>query len=215
VTGDARPQAELRQVQPVAEPLDGMEAYTGPSNLAAMSISQRINALKAVDPEAGKELALQTLHQFLMAKTPQDVIAQRMGISVGYVRILKEELRQRVRKEMREMDLHSFTGEMMAQLQEGTALAFREAAAAPAEQWARRLRSIEVAMKGITDQARLLQLGGAFDGAPLRAPIKADDDQADGATALKRLAQSFLSGEYNRDPMSIPAGAQIIDAEAE
>jgi len=196
--------------------MQGWERYEGPTaeQLANSHIEARVRALAVYDRELAEELGLQALQQFLIAKTPIDLIAARMGITPNAVSKMKVRLRERVRADIREMDFHSYAGELLGQLKEAAALGFREAAAAGPKEWARRMRGVEVAMKAINDQSKFLQLAGAFDGAPLRAAIKSDDEENSGANVLKELAKNFLTGSYDRSHQ-IPAGATIIDAEPE
>lgn len=200
------PQVEPRPVEIIPAESD---AYVGPTPqaLAAMTIRQRIEMLQQFHPEAAEQLALETVHQFMMARTTVDVIATRMGYSVGWVIKKREQLRAKFKQQAEALDVKNYTMSMLDQLQEISAMAMREAALATAPEYGRRLSGIQVARRAIIDQAKLLQLAGAYETAPLRAAIAQDEN--DPAAALKELSRNFLAGVYAAK--GIQPGDTIID----
>lgn len=200
------PQVEPRSVEIIPAESD---QYVGPTPqaLAAMTIRQRIEMLQQFHPEAAEQLALETVHQFMMARTTVDVIATRMGYSVGWVIKKREQLRAKFKQQAEALDVKNYTMSMLDQLQEISAMAMREAALAAAPEYGRRLSGIQVARRAIIDQAKLLQLAGAYETAPLRAAIAQDEN--DPAAALKELSRNFLAGVYAAK--GIQPGDTIID----
>jgi len=211
VAAPTPPQVEPRPVEVIPAEDD---RYVGPSSaaLAAMTIRQRIEILQQFHPEAAEQLALDTVHQFMMARTTVDVIATRMGYSVGWVIKKREALRKRFKEQAEALDVKNYMMGMLDQLQEITGMAMREAAIAAPAEYGRRLSGIQVARRAVVDQAKLLQLGGAFETAPLRPVIAPDDN--DPAAALKELSRNFLSHVYEATGRIAP-GDTIIDNDDE
>lgn len=193
-------------MQPVRDP------NTGELAMPQVHVRDRVDAVSALDAELGEEVMLSTLHQFLLAKTPVDVICQRMNISVGSYRWLREKLNRKIRDQVKGRDPYDFIAPMVAEMEEARAVAWREIALAGngAKNWNRRMRAVEVIMRNNMDMARLLQVAGLFENSPMRAPLSSDDEDSGGANVLKEMALRFLEGGYQEPRTSLSPGTKII-----
>lgn len=158
------------------------------------SITQRVDDLAVYDREEADDLLLNTLHQFLLAKTPPDIICQRMGISPQSLKWLREKLRRKIKEQAKAAEPFDYLAPMLAELEEAKAAAWREVALAKPGEWSRRISAIRLAMTANAEMSRVLQIAGAFDNAPMRAPLS--HDEGENVNVLKELAQSFLQGRY-------------------
>lgn len=176
-----------------------------------MNVRERIEMLRQFDPDAAEALALDTMEQYMMAKTTIDVIATRMGYSVGWVIKAREKVRKRWKEQASQLDIKQYTMGMLEQLQEIAAMGMREAALAgsSASAYGRRMAGIGAARNAIVDQAKLLHLAGAYETAPLRAAIQ-NDDETNSASGLKDMARNFLTLVAERK--GVQPGDVIIDA---
>lgn len=194
-------------MQPVRDP------QTGELAMPQVHVRDRVDGISQIDPEMGEEVMLATLHQFILAKTPVDVICQRMNISLGSYKWLREKLNRKIREQVKGRDPYDFIAPMIAEMEEARAVAWREIALAGngAKNWNRRMRALEVIMRNNMDMARLLQVGGLFENSPMRAPLVSDDEDGGGANILKEMALRFLEGGYQENSMKLPKGATIVD----
>ena len=221
--------AEPPPVQPrararPAQPEHGIyENYDGPAPLAPQRdevsgqmvipqrpLHERVDLMAELDPEAAEDMMLATLQQFLLAKTPPDTICQRMQISARSLRTLRDKLVKKQREQVKARDPYDFISPMLAEFEEAKATAWREIALAKPAEWSRRMRALDVIARANADIARLLQVGGAFDNQPLRAPLASDDEDAGGANVLRELATRFLTGGY-QPPETITGGLRPGD----
>lgn len=146
-------------------------------------------------PEA-ETLILSTLHQFLLARTPPDVIAQRMNMSLRSLRMWREKLNNKLREDAKNKDPFDYIGTMLGEMEEIKASAWREVASAKPLEWTRRMAAISVIMKANNEINRLLQVTGMYENQPMRQPLAAASDEDNGAGVLKDMAQNFLTGGY-------------------
>lgn len=192
--------------------VEGPNQDIGPPSLPAgegVTFRDRIRALRTVDREAAHNLCLDTVFQYMTTKTPVHLVAERLGYSTGWVERKRQQVRDRIKRDGETMDVRSYLTEMLQQLDEVSALGFREMATAdvPAREGspardhsARRLKGADVARGAIRDKAVLLQAAGALDGAPLRPMIQGSDaPEAEATNVLKRLSEDFLNRRYHRD----------------
>jgi hypothetical protein len=180
--------------EPLPEPT--RDPVTNQLVQAQRSITERVTTMSRADREEAKLLVLQTLHQFVIAKTPSDVICQRMGMSFRDLRVWRKRLTDKLREDAKFRDPHDYIGPMLAELEEAKAQAWREVASAPSKEWARRMRAIDVVMKANNEIARLLQVAGLFDNQPMRPLLTTSEETDGGASTLKTMAENFLSGGY-------------------
>lgn len=191
-------------MQPVRDPA------TGQLVTPQMSVRDRAAAVADLDKQAAEDIILQNLHQFILAKTPVDVICQRMNISMGSYKWLRKKLAIRMREAAKAKDPLDFLGPIIAEMEEARATAWREVAlsGSSAKNWNRRMRAVEVVLRSNMDLARLLQVAGLFDNSPMRAPLAQDDEDSGGANALKEMSLRFLQGGY-QDKGLLSAGAVL------
>ena len=149
-----------------------------------------------LDRDEAKALILQTLHQFLLAKTPPDVIAQRMGMSMKSLKNWREILNAKLRADALNKDPFDYIGAMIAEMEEIKATAWRDAAGAKPMEWSRRMNAMGVVMKANQEINRLLQVNGLYDNMPMRQPLAQSNADDNGASVLKEMAQNFLTGGY-------------------
>jgi len=216
------PQQEV-DPDPVWEPYDGPtpEYISDPRNPgrqipAPRTVTQRADALVEMgEREEAERLLMETLQQFIISKTPLDVILQRMGINYTTYQRLRRKLNARTRRQVEQTDAYDYIGPMIEHLEEARATAWRDVALAGTTEWSRRLRALEVAMRANGEIAKVLQLAGVFDNAPMRRAITDTSDEADGASVLRDMAQAFLTGGYagSRERMSLQRGDRIIDGD--
>lgn len=170
----------------------------------------RVEALQQIDPEAAKQLCLDTVFHYMLTRTAVHIVAERLGYSTHWVIQKRKEVRDRMREQAADMDVKSYLHETLEQLEEVAAIGFREAATpdTPArdgqafrDNSARRLKGAEVARNAIRDRVAILQMSGGLDGAPLRPTLKAtgDDPEAKATNLLKDLSEKFLARHYNRE----------------
>lgn len=212
--------APRRRVIPVANAADAapsrptidrhnlFEAYDGPPSLPPTrgetgqlqqqqrTLGERLDLIARADRGEAQTLVLQTLHQYVLARTPPDVICQRMGMSYRALRVWRQKLAQKLRDDSMTRNPHDYLGPMLAETEEIKAQAWREIAAAPAKDWSRRARFIDTIMKANSEIARILQVAGMFDNQPMRQPLPITDESDGGASVLKQMAENFLSGGY-------------------
>lgn len=213
----AAPQPEApprrRAPEPAPEEIEtsnalGMDPYDGPpieqitatgmpgaASTQRLSLNARIDAIAARSRKEAEELFYQTLHQFLLAKTPPDVICARMGISFHSLRRAREYLNARIRTAAKERDPYDYIGPMIAEMEEAKSIAWREVALANPHEWTRRMRAIDTVMRATSEMGRILQVAGMFDNQPMRQPLSSAEED-DGANVLKELATNFLTGGY-------------------
>lgn len=213
-----RPATEEAPPQVAAHPADGMGANLGQravSALQTMSMRQRIDALRIIDPDLADNFIMDQMFQYMMTKTPIDIIAERMGYSVGWCHEWKQKVRARIRRETKELDVRSYVGELLSGLREIQAMGMREAASAKTAEWSRRMRGADQARNAIADQARLLQLGGAFDDAPIRPSLVEDEDDGvmSPAALLQDMSRKFLQGDFTPQPQRKPRPASKMTVE--
>ena len=159
------------------------------------TITQRVDDMARLDMNEAEDMMLSQLQQFLLTKTPPDVIMQRMNISAQSLKWLREKLCRKIKDQVRTSDPFDFIAPMIAEMDEAKAAAWREVALAKPDEWSRRLQAIRMALTANSEMVKILQLSGVFDNAPLRAPLTSDDEEGS-ANALKELAQKFLQGAY-------------------
>lgn len=186
------------------EPYDGLpveeiappEPQPGQAPTRRLSLRQRIEAIEGKTREEAEDLFYSTLHQFVLAKTPPDIICARMGISLNSLGKAKAVLNERIRAAAKARDPYDYIGAMLADIEEAKAVAWREVALAKAPEWTRRMRAIDSVLRANTDMGKLLQLAGMFDNQPMRQPLSNGDEDDGGANVLKELAANFLTGGY-------------------
>jgi hypothetical protein len=193
-------------MQPVRDPA------TGETSIPQVHVRDVADAMSRVDKDAGQDVLLSTLHQFLLAKTPVNVICQRMNISYGSYKWLREKLTRRIREQAKGRDAFDFIGPMIAEMEEARAVAWREIALSGnhAKNWNRRMRALEVILRSNMDMARLLQVAGLFESTPMRAPLVSDDEDSGSANVLKEMAQRFLEGGYQEPRVGLVPGSKIV-----
>ena len=178
------------------------------------TLTERLAIISRSDRDEAELLTLQTLHQFVLARTPSDVICQRMNMSTRALRDWRRKLAIKLKEDAKTKDPHDFLGPMLAEMEEVKATAWREAAAAPAKDWPRRMRAMDMIMRANAEISRLLQVAGMFDNQPMRQPLTASTVDDGGASVLKSMAENFLTGGYaaNQDyHRSLRPGDTIVD----
>lgn len=231
--------APRRRIRPAAAPVTGpttvdrhdlFDPYDGPAPLEPVrdnitqqlvqpqrSLPERLTIIARFDRDEAETLTLQTLHQFIIAKTPSDVICQRMGMSFRALRTWRQKLSAKLKEDSKTRDPHDFIGPMVAEMEEIKAQAWRDVAAAPSKDAARRLAGLNTVLKANAEIARLLQVAGLFDNQPLRQPLTNTDETDGGASVLKAMAENFLTGGYAQNQkyrQSPTPGDVIIDGDA-
>lgn len=193
-------------------PLAPVQGPDGKARQPQRSLSARVDVLAEMDREEAVNLLLGTLQEFLLAKTPVDLICERMNISINTYRTLREKLAKKLKDDISGKEPMEFLAPLLFEIDQVSATAWRDVATAPTAEYLRRLRALDVVMRAVSEKAKIYQLAGMFDGSPMRPALKQEDNDG-GAGALKKMAEAFLTGAYSdaADRKSLLPGETIVD----
>jgi transposase-like protein len=177
------------------------EPYTQPAEALSQNIAVRARQVGQMNPEYSEEFILQALNQMLIARVPKDQIAQRFGVTTRTIYNWEVKLKDKMRREAKEMDPASFLGESLEfykQLRAAGMAMFLTGANLREKQI-----GMEQARSAHNDMHKFLHLAGFYDVVKFQPSNAAREDQhvvlaeevAQGARDILS-AFEFLDGDF-------------------
>lgn len=162
--------------------------------------ANRMGTVRARAPEYEREYRLRLIHRLLMRRVPLDEIANQLEVSVSTVRRDRQEIYERLQKEISTLDMNAFLGETMAFYGETGAMAMRLATSSKTAT-PHRLAALRTAMTSRKELGQFFAAAGVFEKLPL---VIDDTQQSSDLGKLVRLAEQMLDEDIEAfDDLSI------------